>query len=415
MILLQKAKIYDIRSSRHLKKMDILIDKGIIKEISKNITAPKKAKVISSKDLSVSPGWVDIGSYNGEPGYEYREDLDSLRDAAAMGGYCGIAPFPTGKPTIDSKGQLLFLRSRSKDEMVDIYPIAALTKGRGGKDLAELLDLHNSGAIAFSDGDSSQLGSDQLLRSLLYLKSINALTIYNPFKTGEGQVNEGPISVQMGMEGIPQYEEESFVHTAIKHSEYAEARVLIHNISTTAGIKEARGSSNKKNISFSIPFMNLISDDSDLLTFDLNLKVSPPLRGKSEKRGLTKAIESGQVNIISSNHRPLSIEEKDQPFGLTKFGASTLEVVFSALNTYANGLSTERIIHCLSNGPKEALELVNPDISKNEYALLTVFDPSDEIKYEDKDLKSKSKNNPFLGQPLKGRVLGIINGNRSNL
>lgn len=415
MILLQKAKIYDNRSKHHLKKMDILIEKGIIQKIAKKIVVPKKAKVVTGKSLSVSSGWLDIGTYNGEPGFEYREDLVSISNAAAMGGFCHLAPFPTGKPTIDSKGQLYFLVSNVQNQLVQFHPIAALTKGREGKELAELMDLNDSGAVAFSDGHSNNLEGDQLLRSLLYLKSIDALTIYNPSKSGDGQLNEGPISVQMGMEGIPQFEEDAYVHTAIKHSEYAQAKILIHNISTTSGLKTAKLSSNKNNISFSVPFMNLVKDETDLLSFDINLKVSPPLRGKDERKGLSKAIESGSINIISSNHRPLSIEEKDQPFGLTKFGASTLEVVFSALNTYAKTISTERIIHCLSNGPCEALGIDHPKISVGETASMTIFDPDELVQFEEKDLRSKSKNNPFLGDELRGRVIGIISGTKSNL
>lgn len=415
MILLKKARIYDHRSPHHLKKMDVLIEKGIITSIAKKIKAAPKTKVIESPDLSVSPGWLDIGTYNGEPGFEYRDDLDTLRAAAQKGGFRGLAPFPTGQPTIDSKGQLHFLKSKTEGHPVSIYPIAAITKDRAGKEMSELLDLHANGAVAFSDGAIDSSNKDQLLKGMQYLKGINALTIFDPSDHKDGQLHEGAASVQMGMEGIPSLSEEAKVYEAIKLSEYAEARILIHNISTVSGLKEAKSSANKEHIFFSVPFLNLIKEDTDLLGFDVNLKVSPPIRGKSERKALCKAVESGQINVITSNHQPLSIEEKDQPFGLSKFGASTLESVFAALNTYAKELSTERIIYCLSIGPRSILEIDSPNVKKGEKADLTVFDTSLSEPFIASEIKSKSLNNPFLDQVLRGKVLGIINGGKSSL
>lgn len=415
MILLKKARIYDHRSPHHLKKMDVLIAKGIITSIAKNIKPASKTKVVESPDLCVSPGWVDIGTYNGEPGFEYRDDLNSLRAAAQKGGYCGLAPFPTGQPTIDNKGQLHFLKSKTEGHPVSIYPIAAMTKDRAGKEMSELLDLHASGAVAFSDGAIQSSNKDQLLKSMQYLKGINALTIFEPNDNKDGQLHEGVASVQMGMEGISNLGEESKVYEAIKLSEYANARILIHNISTASGLKEAKLSANKENISFSVPFLNLIKEDTDLLDFDVNLKVSPPIRDKRERKALCKAVESGQINVITSNHQPLSIEEKDQPFGLSQFGASTLESVFSALITHTKELSTERIIHCLSIGPRNVLKIDSPGIKKGENADLTIFDASMTQTFSTSDVQSKSLNNPFLGQSLKGKVIGIINGSKSTV
>lgn len=415
MILLRKARIYDIRSKHHNKVMDILIERGVITKIAKSIVAPKRVKIIESKSLSVSPGWLDIGAYNGEPGYEYREDLTSLMDAAAQGGYVHIAPFPTGQPSVDSKGQLHFLISSGKDHIVNLYPIAAATKNREGHELSELLDLNKAGAIAFSDGDQDHINQDQLIRIMQYLKSIKGITIYNAAKESTGHVHEGSVSVSMGIEGIPAHNEVSNVEKALRCSEYAESKLVLHNISNKASINAIKRSSNKKNISISVPFMNLIQEDTDVLDFNLNLKVSPPLRDKSDKVALCKAIQSGSIDVITSNHTPLSIEEKDQPFGLSQSGASTIETVFAALNTFNQEIDLDKIIHCLSVGPHRVLGLPCQEICVGSKAELTVFDPKEKVTFNESQLKSKSKNNPYLNLELKGKVIGIINGSTSNL
>jgi len=415
MILLRKARIYDIRSKHHKKVMDILIEKGVITKIAKSITAPKKAKVIESKSLSVSPGWLDIGTYNGEPGYEYREDLTSMMDAALHGGYIGVAPFPTGQPTVDTKGQLHFLISSAQDHMVDLHPIGAATKNRAGEELAELLDLNSAGAVAFSDGIDDHMNQDQLIRVMQYLNSIDGITIYNACKQELGHVHEGSVSVAMGIDGIPSHNEVSNVELALRCSEYTGSKLLIHNVSNGVSVKAIKRSSNKKNIAVSVPFMNLIQEDSDVLDFNLNLKVTPPLRDKSDMISLNKAVESGVINVITSNHTPLSIEEKDQPFGLSQAGASTIETVFAALNTYDEHISTERLVHCMSLGPYEALGLPCQEISIGETARLTIFDTKLDVTFDESQLKSKSKNNPYLNQKLIGKVLGVINGMSSTL
>jgi len=415
MFLLKKARIYDDHSSHHLKQMDILIDRGVIKDISKSITPPKKARVIKSKNLCVSPGWLDIGTYNGDPGYEYREDLRSLSDAAFQGGYSALAPFPTSHPTIDHIGQLRYLLAQAQDLPITIYPIGALTKGRTGTEMTEILDLHKAGVIAFSDGSQDLLSDAQLERSLLYLSSINGLTIYDATHMGEGVVHEGAVSVHMGLSGTPSYLEENRIITAIQQSEYVDGRILIHNASTTSWLKQWKSSRNRSNVNISVPLLNLTRVDQDVADFNLNLKVAPPLRDKATKKMLIKALESGVINIITSNHSPLSIEEKDQPFGLSELGASTLDTVFPALNTFAEGLSLARMIYALSRGPHEGLGIECPTIGSGNVANITCFDPTIDVMISAGDIKSRSKNNPFVDVPMKGKVLGVVNGSHSTL
>ena len=404
--------IFDARSPHHLSRVDILVEKGKVSRIAKTIKAEKRTKVIKSGNLCVSPGWVDIGCYNGEPGYEYREDLDSLMQAASAGGYCRVATFPTSTPTVDSKAQISYLTNRSSSFVNEIVPIAALTKGRLGKEIADLLDLKSGGAVAFSDGNEGHFDHALLQRALLYLKRINGSVIYSACPKSRGQVHEGEISVQMGLEGIPSHEESGNVAAAINEADYTESPILIHNVSSSESLRHIKDS---ENATATVSFMNLIYEDQDQLDFSLNLKVHPPLRAKKDRKALCKAVREGVIGAITSNHYPLSQEEKDQPFGLSKTGASTLETVFASLNTMCKELDLETIIHSLSIGPSKLLQLKCPILEKGSDASLTIFDPNIKSEITRDSLRSKSLNNPFINQTLEGKVLGIINGTRQVL
>jgi len=408
MILLRKARIYDIRSKHHDQVKDVLIEKGSITNISNRITAPEKAKVISSSSLCISPGWLDIGTYNGDPGFEYREDLDSLRAAAIRGGYVAIAPFPSGQPSIDNKGQLHFLKSQTSGHIVDVHPIASISRGQEGRDLADLLDLSVAGAVAFSDGDETSLSQGLAIRALQYLKSCDGVVVLPAYQKEHAHVHEGSASVVMGLEGMPTAREVSAVETILSAQTYTSGKVLIHNISSKESL--SRIGKPTQQVHISVPALNLVKDDSDVIDFTLSLKVNPPLRSKQDRRALEKAVENGTVNIISSHHRPLSIDEKDQPFGISAFGASTLETVFSSVRHYTD-ISVARIAHNLSVGPHEALELDCPVIETGAKAYLSLFDAEEATSVN--DTQSKGSNLPFEGEELTGKVIGIINGNRS--
>ncbi len=414
-ILIKKARIYDQNSNQHLKIRDVLIENGKIVDIKVRIQPTGRFETIESKQLYISPGWVDIGSFNGEPGKEQREDLESLRNAAANGGYVAIAPFPTGHPTTDSKGQIAYLTSKNQDSAVQIYPIGALTMDRNGKDMSEMIDLSAAGAIAFSDGQGSIMGEGQIQRSLLYLKGIDANLIYvvNAKKPGEeGQVNEGEVSVSMGVEGIPAHQEKVAVNTVLRQVAYTGSRALIHNISLGWAAEKIAKNADSHKVAASVPYLNLAHNEEDVKDFNTNFKLLPPLRTESERKKLCKAIEKGRVDIITSNHSPKTVEEKDEPFGLSPFGASSIETTFSGLVTHTEDLSLERMVHALSIGPRKALTLDNGSIKIGEIASITLFDPTISWSVNKDSLLSKSKNNPYIGQELKGRIIGILNNSK---
>lgn len=409
-ILLKNARLYDSRSEYHLKRVDLLIKDGEIKKIGSDLKS-RGAQVITSKNLSVSPGWLDIGAYNGEPGHESLEDLKSLKKAAAAGGYLYLATLPTTSPTVDNKSQISYLQKNNDNAVTEVLPIACATQGAKGAVISEMIDLDLYGAVAFTDGPDHQINRGQLLRILQYLKRIDGIYIHylkHNCLVNNGQISEGAQSMKLGLVGMPKTEEKLETLNAIEIARYVGSDIHIHNISTPEVIQKT----SDVKVSYSVPFLNLIRTDQDLEGFDTNLKVIPPLREPSDKNGLIKLINKGKINCINSNHRPILQEDKDKEFGASKFGNIGLQHCYAALNTYADKLEQERLIYCLSQGAYEYLMLDAPKIEAGNEAKLTVFDPDAEN--SDQQSYSKCVNNPFKADILTGAIIGVINGVKSS-
>lgn len=411
--LLKNATIIHSGSKTSTKK-DIHIKNGIIQKIGSKLQV-SGAKVIESDHLHVSPGWLDIGTQIGEPGYEHRENLESVAMAAAEGGYTGIACFPNTYPIIDNKSAIHFIQSNTAKSPVDFYPIAALSKNADGEDISEMMDLDANGAIAFSDGKKSIQNSGVLLRALQYVKSFDGCIIQKSIDQKiacEGQVHEGKMSIQLGLKGIPSIAETSSLQKDLELNRYAESKITFHTISSEGSykvIKEAK--KNKDEVNCTVAYLNLVTNDEVLIDFDSNYKVDPPIRSNKDQNALIKGIKDGTIDAICSNHVPLEEEKKKMEFSNADFGAIGLQTTFSSCWTdLSDKLSLEDICDKLSNGPRSILGMDLVVIKEGEKANLTLFDPTKKWTFEHKNNKSKSKNSPFIGKELKGVVLGIING-----
>ncbi len=409
-ILIKNAKIIAPQSKFHNSKKDILIVNGVISKVANSIT-DKKAKIIKSDDLHVSPGWLDIGTMNNEPGFEHRETLKSLVASAASGGYTAIAPFPNSNPIVDEKSSVQYILNQTQDEVVDFYPIGAISKKCHGEEITEMIDMKANGAVAFSDGHHPIASNGLMMRALQYVKSNEDLIINCPNDTSlsnGNDVHEGAVSTSLGLKGSPSLSETLMVERDIQLSEYTESKLHIHNISAKESIEKISTAKNK-NISASVPYLNLCLTDASLQSFDPNFKVSPPLREEADREALTKALNGGKIEVITSNHHPLEQELKKKEFVYADPGATGLQTCFSALNTFANKLSINRLVTCLSINPRKILGLPIPDIDNGAEANLTLFDPSRSWVYNNESNKSLSKNSPFWNTELKGKIIGIIN------
>ncbi len=391
--------------------MDLLIVNSKIEEIKSSINPIAGVRQIMADDMHVSISWLDIGTQIGEPGLEHRETLPTVIAAAKRGGFGSIASFPNTNPTIQTKSSIKYLLEKGQENKFKIYPIAALSEDTEGKEITEMIDLFHHGAIAFSDGLKSVQNAGLLARSLEYVKSFNGLIINHAFdKTlcNDAQLHEGEISTMLGMKGAPYISETLMVKRDIDLLQYCDSRICIYGISAAESvklIKEAKKT--RETLSCTVPYINLIKTDVDLLAFDSNLKVQPPLRKKSDLNELVKGLKDDTINAIVSNHYPIEEEGKKLEFTYAKFGASGIETLFSALNTYCPQLELETLIEKITYGPRNILGIDSEGIQIGAKAELTLFSPSTEWKYE--NTLSKSKNNPFLGQVFKGKVIEVIN------
>lgn len=420
MLLIKNATIVDPTSKLNGKKRDILINKhGQIESIKSKITAPK-SKVINANNACVSIGWMDVGTQVGDPGFEQREDLQSVGRAAMAGGYTAIAASPNTHPTVHSKSEVNYLKNETEHGLVDFYPIGAVSRDCEGKDITEMYDMHKFGAVAFSDGQKTVQNSGLMMRALQYVKAFDGLIMNHPQEEAlafDGQMHEGELSTSLGMKGIPAIAEELMVQRDLYLVAYTDSRLHLLNISTEGSVNLLKEAIAKGiDVTASVPVLNLIFDDEAIAEFDSNYKVLPPLREKSDIQALKKGLKNGTITLITSNHTPLTEEDKNLEFFYSAFGVIGLETTYPLCNTFLNDvLDSEDIVTLLAVNPRKLLRLPIPKIEEGAIANLTIFDPNHEWSFVLKDIHSKSKNTPFIDQKFKGKVLGVVNNGKYEL
>jgi dihydroorotase len=417
-LLIQSAKIIDPKSPHNGKVMDILIEGGTIVEIKKEINPKGIKKVISSKDLHVSIGWFDMQAHFCDPGYEYKENLESGMKAAARGGFTGVALSPATHPAVYSKSQVEYIKNKAAGSVVDVHPVGTISHKMEGKELSEMYDMKMSGAVAFSDDLAPVMDAGLMHRALLYAKSFDGLIISRcndeTIASGSG-VNEGKTSVMTGMKGEPSIAEEIMVIRDLFLAQHTDARLHINSISSAGSIfliKNARKQGVR--VTASVNAYNLAMDDTALLGFDSDCKVSPPLRGKDDIKALKKALADDTIDVICSDHRPEDEENKKLEFDMAAPGMLGLQTLYPLVNMYSD-LSTDQIIYKIAVRPREVLGIEVPTIKENEKANITIFSPSAEWTFEENQLESLSKNTPFIGKKLKGKVVGVVNNSKMDL
>ena len=414
-ILIKKAKIIQAKSELNNSRKDILIDKGVIVKIADNIR-DNKAQVIESDDLHVSIGWMDIGAQSGEPGFEHRETLNSLSNAAASGGYTALAIFPNTYPVTDNKSSIQYIINASNKHVVDYYPIAAISKNCEGKEITEMIDMAHSGASAFSDGNKTIVSSGLFLRALEYSKVVDGLIVHHPHDPGisnGNDIHEGAMSTSLGLKACPSLSETMSLERDVQLAIYADARLLVHNLSSSESVEKLKSLKTKK-IFASVPYLNLCKTDEAIQGFEVNYKVSPPLRSEDDRQDLSKAVNQGLIDVICSNHHALEEELKKKEFVYADSGAIGLQTCFSALNTFSNGISISKMVNCLAVNPRKILNIKIPTIESGQKADLCLFDPGLKWTMNDSSNQSRSKNSPFWDHEMTGKILGVINGKKTH-
>lgn len=416
-ILLKEALIISPGSSQHRKKMDVLIEGGMIVSIKKNIASKANYKVVEEEGLCVSPGWIDMQAVSGDPGLEHKEDLDSLIACAAAGGFTAVCVHNFNQPALHNKAQIEYILNKTRNKIVDVYPLGTITVDGKGKDLAEMYDMKQSGAIAFSDHKHAIKDAGMLLRALQYASNVNTLVIAHcndSSISAGGQMNEGEVSTTLGLKGIPALAEELMLERNISILEYAGGKLHVPTISTKGSvdlIKKAKSAG--LSITCGVAVANLALDESALKDFDTNYKVEPPLRSKKDVIALRNALESGIIDVVVSDHLPQDVESKELEFDHADNGMITLQTAFAMANTAMKDRNFDAVIEALTSKPRKILGLEQSHIEEGEDANLSLFVQNVSHTFNERDNRSRSKNSPYLNQSLHGKVIGIIKGSKS--
>ncbi|MCM4160340.1 dihydroorotase [Antarcticibacterium flavum] len=410
-VLLKSVKIIDPTSSYHLKKVDIFINNGKIEDIGGSLEVTKADKEINIKDLHVSRGWFDSSVSFGEPGYEERETILNGLETAARSGFTTILLNPATNPVIDDNSSVTSVLSKANGHPVKLYPTGALTVKAQGKDLAELYDMKQAGAVAFGDYKRPISNPNLLKLALQYAQNFGGLVQSYPQDreiAGKGLVNEDRNSTQLGLKGIASLAEELHITRDLAILEYTGGKLHIPTISTAKSVKLIKEAKKKGlDVSCSVAIHNLIFTDDLLHEFDTHAKVLPPLRNKKDVAALQKGVKDGTIDMVTGDHNPIDVEHKKVEFEHALFGTTGLETAFGALLNLTGNL--ENTIEILTRGRKR-FGLEEPEISKGKTANLSLFTPGGNRIFTKEDIFSTSKNSIFLDKEISGRTYGIICG-----
>ena len=416
-LLLNSLVVSDSRSKYHNSSVNIFISSdGKIKKISKKKINVKAKKTIDLNLCKLSAGWVDFSSNFCDPGYEYKEDLISGVSVASSSGFTEVVINHNTHPVIQNKNDISYIKNKSLNSLCSVYPTASVTKNSMGVEMNDLIDLHHSGAIAFCD--SNLQNSELILNVLIYLKQFNGLYISKPKEPylSNGVVNDGLNSNTLGLKSIPNISESIVIERDLSLLKYSGGRIHFSGISTKEGVDLIRKAKKSGlDVTCDVPIYNLLLDDEKILDFNTNFKVYPPLRSQSDIDELLRGLEDGTIDVISSHHQPQDIDSKNCEFEKASFGIISLQTFYSNLLEISRKIPFEILAEKITTNPRKILGIKNPEIKEGSIACFTVFDEMGSWDYNDSTNQSKSKNSPWMDWSLRGKVRGVVNGNKTNI
>ncbi|MEP6595105.1 MAG: dihydroorotase [Ginsengibacter sp.] len=412
-VLIKNATIISSSSPHNGQSIDILIDNGIITELKQEIISDAE-KIIKAEGLHISAGWMDCFANFCDPGDEYKETLKTGSNAAAAGGFTEAMLIPNTNPVVDNKSQVEYIVQSGRQLSVTLHPIGAVTKHAGGKELSEMYDMHSTGAVAFSDGINSLQSSGVLLKALQYVSAFDGTIIQMPDDKNigaNGLMNEGVTSTWLGLPGKPAIAEELSIARDIELVKYTGSKIHFTGISTKRSLQIiTKAKEDGLQVTCSVTPYHVFFCDEDLSTYDTNLKVNPPLRTKEDMKALRESLKNGLIDCVASHHQPQDWDCKTCEFEYAKNGMTGLESLFGVISMCE--ISIVDFVKMQSENSRKIFALPVPEIRKGVKANLTLFVPGIEYVFTEQHIYSKSKNNAFVGKQLKGKTIGIINGDK---
>jgi len=416
-ILLRNAKIID-GSTENKEACDCLILNGKIAELNPKIkiSSDFDGEIFDVQNKLIFPGFLDMHVHFREPGREDEETLLSGAEAAMAGGFTGVCTMPNTQPVTDNREIIEFIFDEMKDQLVSVYPVAAITRGQKGEELVEMAELVEAGVVAFSDDGKSVANSLMLRRALEYARMFDVPIIEHCEDAAlaeGGAMHEGFVATNLGMPGIPAIAEDVVVARNIMLADYTRSKIHIAHISTKGAVELVRRAKEKgiAVIAEATPHHFTLTDKT-INSFDTNFKMNPPLRSEEHVQAIIEGLKDGTIDAIATDHAPHSAEEKEVEFVAAPFGIIGLETALGLIIQHLvkpGILDWNQVAEKLSRNPYRIIGLPEPKIKTGELANLTIIDPEADWTVDKAKFKSRSRNTPFHGWKLTGKVWGVVN------
>lgn len=414
-LLLKNTTILENQNPFHKQQVDIEITDGIISKIGKNLPVKEGFEVIEKENLHVSQGWLDTSVVFGEPGFETTETIENGLKVAAKSGFTDVFVHSNTNPALDNQAVIQFVKSKAQNSVSNLHLVGSLTKNSEGIDLAELFDMKNAGVVAFGDYKKSMSNANLLKIAFQYVENFDGILFVQPMNKdikGKGFVNEGEVSTKLGLKGIPAMAEEIEIERNIALLDYTKGKLHIPTITTKKSVELiAKAQAKGLQITCGVSVNNLVLTDEELVDFNSNTKIYPPLRTETDRKALLEGVLNNTISVITSDHCPVNIEQKQLEYDLADFGSIGLESTFGALQTV---LPTDVIIEKFT-AAKSHFNIENNSISEGNKANMTLFNPNEDWTFTKENILSFSKNSIMIGKKMKGKVYGIITNNKMEM
>jgi dihydroorotase len=417
-LLIKNGLVVDPANSRE-EKCDVLVVDGKILKVAKNITEAG-AKILDAKGMIVAPGFIDMHVHFREPGFEYKETIETGSRAAAKGGFTTVACMPNTDPPLDNQAMIEFVNMKSKKVgLIDVRAIGTITKGRAGQELSPIGELFKAGAVAISDDGSTVMNAEIVRRALQYSKMFNITLIEHCEDTNlasDANANEGFNATVLGLKGIPAAAEETIAARDIIIARETGGRLHLAHLSTAGAVEILKwGKKMGVNVTAEVTPHHFTLDDSCLAGYDTNFKMNPPLRSKEDVKAVKKALKDGVIDVIATDHAPHAELDKDVEWNQASYGIVGLETAFPLIidKLVKEGILTiSQAIEKITINPARILNLDKGTLSEGAEADIVIADIEKEVEITRDFFAGQSTNSPFIGLKLSGSIETVIRSGR---